>query len=49
MEWNKVWCLGSTNYIRLYPNPGFSIPFFFNKRIKWSKFYGWKVERGTVR
>lgn len=46
-EWNRVWAIGKfSNYIRFYPNPGFS----FNlrgKNYKWSKFYG--LKHGPIR
>ena len=35
MEWNKVWALGRKSkiwYLRIYPNPGFMIPWFGGKR-----------------
>jgi len=31
------------HYLRFYPNPGFMFT-IFGRRIKWSKFYGWKKE-----
>jgi len=51
MEWNKIWCIGrrsDTAYIRFYPNPGFMIPWFGNKRLRYSKFYGWKITKAPT-
>ncbi len=45
---DQLWCLGRRNntaYLRFYPNPGFMIPWFGGKRLRWSKFYGWAITK----
>lgn len=47
---NRLWVIGRYSkiaYFRLYPNPGFMIP-FGKKRIRYSKFYGWKVTKAPT-
>lgn len=42
---NQLWVIGRRSnyaYLRLYPNPGFMLP-WFGKRIRWSKFYGFTL------
>lgn len=46
---NQLWIInrrGTRFYIRLYPNPGFMVPWFGGQNLKWSKFYGWKFSPG---
>lgn len=32
-------------YLRFTPNPGFMVPLWPGKRLRWSRFYGWKVTK----
>lgn len=51
--WNKfkiwadaLWIIGRRSdvaYLRFYPNPGFMIPWPNNKRLRYSKFYGFTI------
>ena len=45
--WNQLWVIGRKSekmYVRFYPNPGFMIPWFKGKTLKYSKFYGWSLK-----
>ena len=45
--WNRLWIVGRRNdhnFIRIFPNPGFSLK-FGKKKIKWSKFRGLEISK----
>lgn len=48
MNWNRVWVLGRRSefaYVRVWPNPGFMVPIWPGKRLRWSRFYGGRVTK----
>lgn len=45
---DRLWAIGRKSkvaYLRFYPNPGFMLPWFGGKKLKWSKHYGWTVKK----
>ena len=45
---DRIWVLGRRStvaYLRLYPNPGWMIPVGVDRRLRWSKFYGFQWTR----
>jgi hypothetical protein len=43
---DRLWVLGRRStvaYVRLYPNFGFMLPIGRNRRLRWSRFYGWAI------
>lgn len=49
---NQLWVLGRRSkiaYLRFYPNPGFMFPIGPNKRVRYSKFYGWKITKAPTK
>jgi hypothetical protein len=48
---NRLWVIGRRSkiaYVRFYPNPGFMLPLWKNKRVRYSKFYGWKITKAPT-
>ena len=50
-RFDQVWVLGrhsTVAYLRFYPNPGFMVPWPGNRRLRWSKFYGFAITKAPT-